>query len=192
MPAIPAAIRSLGELSMTNSAWRRSVLAMASILAGALLHVSGSGAAGQNPQSPAFGITGTWEKASTNDLGPGVFRLNADGNTLTGLVWDDGGLVGPAEIFDGRINGATFSFKYRSLPGGSVQELTVTLTGKLRKDEIAFTSQLESDVAKAHVSPVRCAEPFERTGNTHLHLDQRTVIGAFNRETRCPEGWVIP
>jgi hypothetical protein len=106
---------------------------LAAILAGA-----------QKAVNPPVSVTGTWQR-NTNDRGPWVFSLRADGNTLTGRVWEEGGLTGPAEIFDGRISADTLTFKYRSIPERTVagKVLTVTLTGKLRKDEIAFTSQVD-------------------------------------------------
>jgi hypothetical protein len=103
-------------------------------------------AQGVGPVATPSTATGTWE-TGRQTLGPWIFKLEANGNTLAGRVWQSGGVVGPVEIFDGRIDGNTLSFKYRFFAtpaprGQQPTNVTVTLTGILRKDEIAFTSQV--------------------------------------------------
>src|SRR5262245_30698536 len=61
--------------------------------------------------APAAGFTGTWE-AVDQPYSPWIFNLEASGNKVTGRVWQEGGLNDPAEISEGRVEGATVSFSY--------------------------------------------------------------------------------
>jgi acetyl esterase/lipase len=72
-------------------------------------------------------------------------QLKADGSTLSGSFdFEEGaavaqGRAGSAAIYDGRIDGNTVSFKVKSPDG----ERTITFTGTLKGDEIAFTREVE-------------------------------------------------
>jgi hypothetical protein len=136
---------------MTKSPLRRSAFAMAAVTAVALFHVAASRTIAQKTPVTTSGVTGTWE-IGTDYYGPWVFRLHAEGDVLTGQVWEEGGLTGPADIFDGRINGSTLALKYHGISekGPKSVDLTVELTGTIRKsstgtpNEIAFKSRVES------------------------------------------------
>jgi len=86
------------------------------------------------------GLTGTW-RAVDVAFAPWTFNLAADGGKLTGTVSQGGqsgdivtGLTGLTEIYDGAIDGNSFSFKCDS-PG---RGRTITFKGVLDGDVITF------------------------------------------------------
>lgn len=96
----------------------------------AMLAVAGAVALGAD-------VTGKWKGAS--DTGREiVFDLKADGGKLAGTVTFDQTTV--REIFDGKVDGDSLSFRMRSLYGGS----TLTVTGKLKADELHLRIESES------------------------------------------------
>jgi hypothetical protein len=85
--------------------------------------------------------------------------LEANGNVVTGRVWEDGGLTGPSEIRDGRTDGTNITLNYpvRNRTFRTADQLrpeivalrrdqpdtnptSITLTGVLRNDKIEFRS----------------------------------------------------
>ena len=84
--------------------------------------------------APTFaqtGITGTW-RAEGVGARRWTVSVRADGTQLTGKVSACTSL--PVEIYEGRINGNTLTFKCKSPDGDRV----VTLTGTVNGDEIVF------------------------------------------------------
>lgn len=91
------------------------------------------GAGGLNAQQAAArGPAGTWEIDET----PWAIILEVSGSTLTGTVKAG---VQEFEIYDGRVEGNTVTFKAKSLDG----DRTVTFVGKIDGDVVAFTRQVE-------------------------------------------------
>lgn len=90
-------------------------------------------AAAQSGQTAPAGLTGTWK---TQGL-PWTATLKVDGTTVTGSVSDGVGFS--AEIYEGRIDANTVSFKARSADG----DRTVTFVGTVRGDEIVFTREVQ-------------------------------------------------
>jgi pimeloyl-ACP methyl ester carboxylesterase len=84
------------------------------------------------PAGAQTGITGTW-RAEGIGAGSWTLALAADGSRLTGRVSSCTSL--PVEIYEGRIDGSTISFKCQSADGDRV----VTLTGKITGDEMVVT-----------------------------------------------------
>jgi hypothetical protein len=143
-----------------------SVLILSALLLASMnLAVRGAGPqrSGNGAASTPSGFTGTWE-ARGQPRSAWIFNFQAEGGVLTGKVWQEDGLVGPATIFDGRINGDAITFKYRALssaprvaqllpelvaspqakdPARLNPKVTITLTGALQKDEIVFRSVVD-------------------------------------------------
>jgi imidazolonepropionase-like amidohydrolase len=78
-------------------------------------------------------FAGTWE---TDVPGQASLDLTADGTKLTGTVK---GSAQTSQIFDGRIDGNTMTFKVKSPDG----DRTITFTGTVTGNEIAFTRDVE-------------------------------------------------
>lgn len=87
----------------------------------------------QAGQTAPAAPTGAWKTLGL----PWTATLKADGTALTGTVSDGVGFS--AEIFEGRIDGNTLTFKARSADGDRV----VTFIGTIRGDEIQFTRDVE-------------------------------------------------
>jgi hypothetical protein len=84
-------------------------------------------------QSPAAaGVTGTWTVPDT----PWSMVLKQDGVTVSGKVMQG---AQEAEIYDGKMEGTTVSFKFKSPD----QARTITLVGKVSEDDIAFIRTVE-------------------------------------------------
>ena len=84
-------------------------------------------------ENTATVFAGTWE---ADFPGPASVALKADGTTLTGTI------KGPSqtsEIFDGRIDGNTMTFRVKSPDG----DRTITFTGTVTGNEIDFTRDVE-------------------------------------------------
>ena len=117
---------------------RKDTNAMKSTLSALLLAVV-SGSVGHTPAAPiAFAqtvVSGTWRAES---IPPGttwtaVFRV--DGPKVNGTVTSCSSMRSTIEVFDGRVDREVITFKCTS-PNGA---RTLTLTGKITGDEIAFT-----------------------------------------------------
>ena len=86
--------------------------------------------------------TSRWQTTESVPLGPYAIDLTLTGigRTVTGSITQlDGPQPGPADIFNGRLNGGTLTFKARSPDG----DRTVTFEGELSGDAIVFTRQVE-------------------------------------------------
>jgi TAP-like protein len=102
-----------------------------------------------NPATVVFVVTsaigtptqfaGEWKVELQYPGQPLIFELKTEGMTLTGIVRPPRAGVQPLEIFDGKIEGTTITFKFKSPDG----QRTVTLTGILSSDEIAFRREVE-------------------------------------------------
>ena len=84
-------------------------------------------------------LSGTWQNEV---LSGGLFQLSTvelsqDGRSLTGTVTMGG--VGTVAVYDGKIEGNSIVFKFDSPDG----DRTITLTGEVNGDEIAFTRSVE-------------------------------------------------
>jgi len=94
---------------------------------------------GQTPaaQTPVAqtGPGGSWAVEGTGPGFPWTAELKADGQKLTGTITSCASNAGEIMIYDGRIDGNVVTFKCKSLNGVR----TVTLTGTINGDEIAFT-----------------------------------------------------
>jgi pimeloyl-ACP methyl ester carboxylesterase len=76
-------------------------------------------------------FAGKWEATFPNAPAPVKFDLKINSSTVTGSV------VGArtVDVFDGKVDSDTLSFKFKSPDGAR----TISITGKLTGDEIAFT-----------------------------------------------------
>jgi Amidohydrolase family len=84
-------------------------------------------------ENTATAFAGTW---ATDFQGQASVDLTADGTKLTGTIK---GSAATAQIFDGRIDGNTMTFKVKSPDG----DRTVTFTGTVSGNEIDFTRDVE-------------------------------------------------
>ena len=100
------------------------------------------------PVSQAANIAGQWRGEFDSQIGVQkyVFTFETDGNKLTGKAASEvNGQKREAELKEGMINGDTLSFvEMFSFQGN---EIRIRYTGKLSKDEIAFTREV-GDFAK--------------------------------------------
>lgn len=89
----------------------------------------------------AQGVNGTWTGEVQGGRGPQpvTLTLKADGNKLTGSV--AGGRGGEIPIEEGTISGNTLKFKTTQQGRGG--QVTLTWTGTLKGDEIAFSRVAE-------------------------------------------------
>jgi len=108
------------------------------VLAGLLLCHSPSSVAQSNSTSE---FNGRWE-ASGMFGGPWTFELTVAGDAVSGRVMQHGGVVGPAEIYDGKVAGAVVTFKTK-YPIISPVVREITFRGVLAGDEIAFERSVE-------------------------------------------------
>src|SRR5262252_3509554 len=92
-------------------------------------------------QSPDF--SGKWV-ASNVAFPPWTFQLKVDGASITGTASQGNAdpasgvttsLVGPFDIYDGKVDGNQATFKLKTPDGGRI----VTFTGTRTGDQIAFT-----------------------------------------------------
>jgi hypothetical protein len=104
-----------------------------------VLLLSSMAGATQNVSSES--IAGRWE-ADGMPSGPWTFDLKTEGNTITGWVFQHGGIPGPIEIYDGRINGNTVTFKAKNPVVSTVTKL-ITFTGKVNNNMIEFNREIE-------------------------------------------------
>jgi hypothetical protein len=95
------------------------------------LVVSGAG-------NTATVFAGTWE---TDVQGQASVDLKVDGTKLTGTAkaFVKPGFAQTLEVFDGRIDGNTMTFKVKSPDG----DRTITFTGTVAGNEIDFTRDVE-------------------------------------------------
>jgi len=84
------------------------------------------------PAAAPTGIDGTWRFESGQDSWTAM--LKAEGSKLTGTVTSCASNRGVIDVFEGRVDGTTITFKCKSLNGVR----TLTFTGKVSGDEIAF------------------------------------------------------
>ncbi len=90
----------------------------------------------------AFGadVSGKWVGEGGGKGGPQIFNFKADGTTLTGTI--EGGRGGPADIMDGKVDGATVSFRtVRDM--GDKGKFTTNYKGTLSGDTIKMTVERE-------------------------------------------------
>lgn len=85
------------------------------------------------PATAPTGIDGTWRFEAERDSWTAT--LKAEGSKLTGTVTSCASNRGVIDVFEGRVDGATITFKCKSLNGVR----TLTFTGKASGEEIAFT-----------------------------------------------------
>jgi hypothetical protein len=85
------------------------------------------------PASAQSGFTGTWRVDGVGPSLPWTVVLRADGPRVTGTVSQCAN--SPADVDEGRIEGNVVAFKCQNANGSR----TITLTGTLVNDEIAFT-----------------------------------------------------
>ena len=84
-------------------------------------------------ENTATAFAGTW---ATDFQGQASVDLTANGTKLTGTIK---GTAATAQIFDGRIDGNTMTFKVKSPDG----DRTITFTGTVTGNEIDFTRDVE-------------------------------------------------
>jgi hypothetical protein len=96
-------------------------------------------------QTPTPNVNGQWRVEGVASA-PWVFDLASDGKTVTGRIRQRGPAVGPAVIFDGRLDGSTISFKVTGPVSTNVAR-EITFTGLINNDEIAFERGVEMIVA---------------------------------------------
>src|SRR5689334_643008 len=97
----------------------------------------------------AQGVNGTWSGEAPGGRGPQMvtLTLKADGGKLTGAVM--GGRGGEVPIAEGTISGNMLRFKTTQQGRGG--EITLTWTGTLKGDEIAFSRMPEGGQAQEFV-----------------------------------------
>jgi hypothetical protein len=92
-------------------------------------------------------VDGKWAGEVQGGRGPQQITVNlkADGGTLTGSIV--GGRGGEVAIKEGTISGATLKFK--STQQGRNGEVTMSWSGTLKGDEIAFSRMVEGGQGQA-------------------------------------------
>lgn len=92
-------------------------------------------------------VNGTWAGEVQGGRGPQqvALTLKADGGKLTGSV--TGGRGGDIPIEEGTISGNTLKFKSKQQGRGG--EVTLSWTGTLKGDEIAFSRMAEGGQGQA-------------------------------------------
>ncbi len=83
--------------------------------------------------------TGTWQATAGVAYPPWTIDLKQNGTAVTGNVRQNGGVRGPVDIVDGRVQGNTITFK---VPGPS-GTITLTFVGTFGGDSIAFRRSVE-------------------------------------------------
>ena len=100
---------------------------------------------GQTPAptvpSAQAGPTGTWRAESTPPGTTWTAVLRLDGSRVIGAVSSCASNNGAIEIYEGSIDGNTIRFKCKSLNGVR----TMTFTGRINGDELAFTWEKQAD-----------------------------------------------
>ena len=81
------------------------------------------------------GPTGTWRVEGNGDAFPWAMVLQVEGSNLTGAVSSCSSNRGAIEVFEGKVDGDTITFKCKSLN----QVRTMTFTGKINADEMALS-----------------------------------------------------
>jgi hypothetical protein len=92
-------------------------------------------------------VDGKWAGEVQGGRGPQQITVNlkADGGTLTGSIV--GGRGGEVAIKEGTISGTTLKFK--SMQQGRNGEVTMSWSGTLKGDEIAFSRMVEGGQGQA-------------------------------------------
>lgn len=85
------------------------------------------------------GPTGTWRVEGAEPQFQWELVLRVDGSRLIGAVSSCASNLGAWEIFEGKIDGNTLTFKCQTPDG----QRLITLTGKINVGEIAFTWELQ-------------------------------------------------
>jgi hypothetical protein len=93
-------------------------------------------------------VTGTWTGEVQGGRGPQTvtLTLKADGDKVTGTV--GGGRGGPVTIDEGTIMGANLKFKTKQAGRGGGEPVTLSWTGTVKGDEIAFSRVVEGGTAE--------------------------------------------
>jgi hypothetical protein len=89
-------------------------------------------------QTPANSAAGLWQVTNVS-AGPWSIELMQNETKLTGTVRQAGAEGGPVTISEGAVTGNTLTFKAVSPDGAR----TITFTGTLKGDEIAFKRSVE-------------------------------------------------
>lgn len=91
-------------------------------------------------------VDGTWTGEAPGGRGPQqvTLTLKVDGGKLTGSA--GGGRGGPITIEEGTISGSNLKFKTKQQGRGG--EITLTWTGTVKGDEIAFSRMPEGGQAQ--------------------------------------------
>jgi hypothetical protein len=90
--------------------------------------------------SPSI-LSGRWEAEAPG--GPWTFDLIVTGDKVTGTVFQHAGVPGPAEIYDGKLEGAALTFKTKR-PIVSPDTREITFTGRIVGSEIVFERSVPS------------------------------------------------
>lgn len=98
----------------------------------------------------AAGISGQWKgewTEFTDSASPCTFTFKQDAASLTGTVSSEGGDL---QIRDGKVNGDRVSFVVVRSFGG--REMTLTYSGRIDGDEIAFKVSLPGSERDWHMT----------------------------------------
>jgi alcohol dehydrogenase (cytochrome c) len=155
--------------------------------------------------APSFaqtGPTGTWRVEGAGPQFPWEAVLRADGSNLIGAVSSCASVTRAFEIFEGRIDGNTITFKCKSGDG----QRTITLTGRINGDEIAFTWELQvqdggnraatdgmfGDSAPPRFAAKRVPDAADAVAETAAHV-RKTPAVTFDRILHAdqePQNWL--
>jgi hypothetical protein len=96
----------------------------------------------------AQSVDGTWTGEVQGGRGPQTvtLTLKADGGKVTGTV--GGGRGGPINIEEGTLTGANLKFKTKQAGRGGGEPVTLSWTGTVKGDTIAFSRMVEGGQAK--------------------------------------------
>ena len=152
-------------------------------------------------QTGASGPTGTWQVEGEGATFRWEAVLRADGPNLIGAVSSCASITDAFEIFDGKIQGATVSFKCRSGDG----QRTASLVGKLNGDQIDFTWELQvqdggrppnaADFMFGPSAPrrfiaKRVADATNAVGEMAAHARGPVTFDRILHTDREPENWL--
>jgi hypothetical protein len=147
-------------------------------------------AAVASAQTSTINATGSWQVTGVVNA-PWTIQLTQNGTVVTGTVRQIGGNPGPVNISEGTINGSTVTFKAVSPDGAR----TITFTGTVKANEIAFTRSVEvrnNTPSGAGVFGATAPLQFTATRELSANATPSTTSGAVPSRASGPAGrWQV-